>query len=407
MFDFGALPPEVTSVSMYSGPGSGPLMAAAGAWDALATQMQSVAYAYSSMIAGLLDEVWSGPASAAMAQAATPFVDWATTTGTQAEQTATQVRAAAAAFETAHATVVPPALVIANRTQLANLVATNIFGQNAAQIASTEADHAQMWAQNTHAMYGYASSSAAATTLTPFTEPPQTTNAAGQSAQAVAATNVAAATTNSQLSQAMSAVPQQLSALSTAAASSPATADSSAGGLDSLLTASGNFNTLTGPTGLAEATSRTATSAGSFGAGIFRSVLQAQGAAAKAIPELAPPAIAGPALPSVGLRSIVLASAGQAEPIGGLSVPPAWSSATPAPTAFAEPPWLSEAELAEASSWESVPTANMAEAAPMAGMGPIAGPLAGAVSGAGRGTVSSMLRVAPSRFNMPRPALGG
>ncbi|HEU0190573.1 MAG TPA: PPE family protein [Mycobacterium sp.] len=400
MLDFGVLPPEVTSVRMYTGPGSGSLLAAAGAWDALAAQLQSVSSAYSSMIAGLLDEVWSGPASAAMAQAAAPFVDWATSTGTQAEQTATQVRAAAAAFETAHAAVVPPPLVIANRTRLANLVATNIFGQNTAQIAATEAEHAQMWAQNTRAMYGYAASSTAATQLTPLTEPPQTTSATGQSAQAAAAAHAAGTAANSQLTQAMSLVPQQLNALSTPAAPSPSASDS-------LLTAFSDFNTLTGPAGLAQATSRTATSAGSMGFGIFRSVLQAQGAAAKAIPELAP-AITPPPLPSVGLRSIVLASAGQAEPIGGLSVPPAWSSATPAPTAFAESPWLSEAELAEASSWEALPAANAAEAAPMAGMGPMAPLAAGAAMAAGgRGTVSSMLRVAPSRFRMPRPAAGG
>ena len=36
MLDFGALPPEINSVRMYSGPGSTPLVAAASAWNALA-----------------------------------------------------------------------------------------------------------------------------------------------------------------------------------------------------------------------------------------------------------------------------------------------------------------------------------------------------------------------------------
>ncbi len=32
--DFGALPHEINSDRMYSGPGSGPMLAAAAAWDA-------------------------------------------------------------------------------------------------------------------------------------------------------------------------------------------------------------------------------------------------------------------------------------------------------------------------------------------------------------------------------------
>ena len=51
-------------------------------------------------------------------------------------------------------------------------------------IAATEAAYAEMWAQDAAAMYGYAASSSAATALTPFTEPPPTTNAGGQSDQA-------------------------------------------------------------------------------------------------------------------------------------------------------------------------------------------------------------------------------
>ncbi|WP_019696924.1 PPE family protein, partial [Mycobacterium avium] len=82
--------------------------------------------------------------------------------------------------------VVPPAEVATNRARLAMLLASNVFGQNSAAIAAAEAEYGQMWAQDAAAMFGYASASAAATRLAPFTEPPKTTNDAGIAAQAAA-----------------------------------------------------------------------------------------------------------------------------------------------------------------------------------------------------------------------------
>ena len=61
---------------------------------------------------------------------------------------------------------------IANRSQLAMLVATNIVGQNTSAIAATEAQYGEMWAQDALAMDTYAGSSAAASKLTPFTAGP-------------------------------------------------------------------------------------------------------------------------------------------------------------------------------------------------------------------------------------------
>ncbi|MDO2387209.1 PPE domain-containing protein, partial [Mycobacterium avium] len=49
--DFGALPPEVNSGRMYAGPGSGPLMAAAAAWDEVAAELGIAASGYHSVIA--------------------------------------------------------------------------------------------------------------------------------------------------------------------------------------------------------------------------------------------------------------------------------------------------------------------------------------------------------------------
>ncbi|HVQ98519.1 MAG TPA: PPE family protein, partial [Mycobacterium sp.] len=149
--DFGMLPPEINSVRMYAGPGSGPMIAAATAWDELAAELQAGAASYSSVISGLTAG-WQGPSSAAMAAAAAPYVTWMRTTAAQSEQTANQARAAAAAYETAFAATVPPPVIAANRSLLMSLIATNLLGQNTPAIAATEANYAEMWAQDAAAM---------------------------------------------------------------------------------------------------------------------------------------------------------------------------------------------------------------------------------------------------------------
>lgn len=223
--DFGALPPEVNSLRMYSGPGSAPMLAAVTAWDSLAAELRSTADAYETVISTLTSDEWLGPASASMVAAVTPYLAWMTITGMQAEQTARQAAAAAGAFESAFAMTVPPPVVAANRAQLAALVATNLIGQNTPAIAATEAAYGEMWAQDAAAMYGYATGSAAAATLTPFTEPAQTTNPSGQADQAEAVTQAAASAggslAQSELPQLMSAVPDSLQGLASPAAASP------------------------------------------------------------------------------------------------------------------------------------------------------------------------------------------
>ena len=62
---------------------------------------------------------------------------------------------------------VPPPVIAANRSLTMMLIATNILGQNTAAIAANEAQYAEMWAQDSAAMQGYAADSAASTTLSP------------------------------------------------------------------------------------------------------------------------------------------------------------------------------------------------------------------------------------------------
>ncbi len=97
--DFGVLPPEINSGRMYAGPGSGPMLAAAAAWDGLATELQSTAADYGSVIS-VLTGVWSGQSSGTMAAAAAPYVAWMSATAALAREAAAQASAAAAAYET-------------------------------------------------------------------------------------------------------------------------------------------------------------------------------------------------------------------------------------------------------------------------------------------------------------------
>jgi PPE-repeat protein len=199
MLDFGALPPEINSGRIYSGPGSAPLLAAATAWDALASELQTTAASYGSTITELTSSGWQGPSSAAAADAAAPYTAWLSSTAAQAEQTASQAQAAAGAYEAAFAASIPPPVIAANRATLALLVATNLLGQNTPAIAANEATYAEFWAQDAVAMYGYAGASTTATQLTSFSAPPATTNDSGQATQSAAAANSAADSTTTSI----------------------------------------------------------------------------------------------------------------------------------------------------------------------------------------------------------------
>src|SRR5271165_6977347 len=243
MLDFGALPPEINSTRMYTGPGSGSMITAAASWEGLAADLRSQAASYSSVVSGLTSDGWRGPASASMAAAAAPYAAWMNTTAAQTEQAANQAKAAAAGYEAAFSATVPPPVIAANRAQLASLVATNFLGQNTPAIAATEAHYAEMWAQDAVAMYGYAGSSAAATQLTPLTGPTQNTNAgalAGQSTAVAQATATSAGTGSQSLSQLVTTVPNTLQGLASPALSTSSSVTSSTSGLG------GIWNLLTG-----------------------------------------------------------------------------------------------------------------------------------------------------------------
>jgi PPE-repeat protein len=323
------------------------MLAAAAAWDGLASELRSAAASYASVISGLTAGPWLGPASASMAGAAGPYVAWIGTTAAQTEQAATQAKAAAAAYEVAFAATVPPWVIAANRSLLMALVATNIFGQNTPAIAATEAHYAEMWAQDAATMYGYAGMSASATTLTPFTPPPQTVNLGGlggnAAALAQAAGTPAATNTQTVLSQLTSAVPMALQALASPVPSTSGAATSAAGlgilqtlGLASPLSPlTGTLQTLgiTSPASLLEPTSvGLASSELSTSVGAWNSAAQGDAEILDDTNDLTgmEDRIMSRFDQLGAVGSATSAGLGQAASVGALSVPPGWTAAAPA-----------------------------------------------------------------------------
>ncbi|MGO8939517.1 MAG: PPE family protein [Mycobacterium sp.] len=308
--DFGALPPEINSGRMYSGPGPGSMLAAAAAWEKLAADLYSTAASYSAVIAGLTADGWQGPSSLSMAAAAATYVTWLSGVATEAEQAASQAQAAASAFETAFAAAVPPSVIATNRAQLPMLVATNFLGINTPAILATEAQYAEMWAQNAAAMHGYAGSSAAAARLTPFTAPQQNTNPAGLSAQSAAVSNSIGSSTAPSIDTIIQQIldninsalaPDHINSGISAFATIPSIILSAA----SLFSSSGTTaadSTAAALTDLSAGLSKVASTFGSVGA----------------------------AFGSAQLGGSVSAGMGRAATVGALSVPPAWGTLTSA-----------------------------------------------------------------------------
>src|ERR1700685_3556595 len=149
-----------------------------------------------------------------MVQAVEPYVTWLRTTAQQTQQIASSAQAAAAAYNSARASVVPPAEVTANRTRLVQLFAAKGFGRNLPAIAETEAEYQSMWANNSAAMSRYQAASAQASTLPQFASPTSATNPTRLATQGSA---VPAATTSSTASKAPTvAAPSPAAALPTA-----------------------------------------------------------------------------------------------------------------------------------------------------------------------------------------------
>lgn len=190
-------------------------------------------------------------------------------------------------------------------------------------------------------MYGYAASSASATSLTPFTPPQQNTNPAGSAGQAAAvsqATGTSAGnvqSTVSSIQQAFSAVPNALTSAATSAQTDPLSTLSNL--ISIFLDAPSAIATFAAdiPFGVVGVTALPLDIIGA-GTGLHTDELVSGWNGEQAWPATGPaPVKAFPATllnlpPGTVPPPSLSAGLGEANTVGALSVPPSWTVATPA-----------------------------------------------------------------------------
>ncbi|MEY8016400.1 PPE family protein [Mycobacterium servetii] len=182
-----ALPPEVHSALLNSGPGAGPLQSAAGAWSSMSTEYAAAADELGALL-GAVRHAWDGPGAERYLAAHVPYLDWLLESAAKSEAAAALHKTAANAYGVALAAMPTPAELAANHAAHAALLATNFFGINAIPLAVNEADYTRMWLQAAETMATYQLVAEAALAAVPATAPaPQIVATATAAAPSAAA----------------------------------------------------------------------------------------------------------------------------------------------------------------------------------------------------------------------------